>query len=114
MNLSLKQWLAILAGLAAFIAVSGTQLTEIAGPAGAKTITALAGLLSGGLNVVIAIIAGQASTVKEVAAMPGVETIKVNSQANSTLAAVAVDPAQSKVEAVSPAVEQTLTQKANG
>lgn len=50
----------------------------------------------------------QANTVKEVAAMPGVERISVNAQANPTLAQVATDPTQPKVGATAPEVRNVL------
>ena len=56
----------------------------------------------------------QAATVKEVAAMPGVERIAVNTQANPTLAAVATDANQPKVGAVSPDARAILQNIAKG
>lgn len=56
----------------------------------------------------------QANTIKEVAAMPGVERISVNSAANQTLAQVATDPAQAKVGAATPDLRSTLESTAKG
>jgi hypothetical protein len=42
-------------------------------------------------------LSGQASLVKDVRSMPGVEGIEINRQANSTLAVLAMDPAESKI-----------------
>ena len=44
------------------------------------------------------VISSQGSLVSDVQAMPGVEKIVVNEQANKTLAGMAVDSAQNKIE----------------
>jgi hypothetical protein len=62
------------------------------------------------LGVVLAFMTGQANAVKAVQAMPGVEKIVVNQQANAALATLAVDPTQTKIETVPadiPAVQAT-------
>lgn len=56
----------------------------------------------------------QANTIKEVAAMPGVERISVNRDANQTLAQVATDPTQAKVGAVTPDLRNVLESTAKG
>lgn len=55
----------------------------------------------------------QANTVKEVAAYPGVQKITVNEQANSTLAAIAIDPKADKI-APTPAALEAVTKTAEG
>lgn len=52
------------------------------------------------LSSVNAILGGQRSQIAAVQQMPGVEKIIVNSQANGTLATLAVDSAQDKIEAL--------------
>lgn len=80
------------------------------------TIKVVAGL--GIAQIVIGAVGGQLSTqgnlIKDVAAMPGVEKITVNPNANQTLAAAAVDPTQTKVGATSPDVRSTLIETAKG
>src|SRR6185437_2136156 len=41
--------------------------------------------------------AGQGQTVKDVLAMPGVDGLTVNKNANQTLASIAMDPTQDKI-----------------
>ena len=57
---------------------------------------------------------GWGGMVRDVAAMPGVESIKINSQANQTLASVAVDPEQPKVGATTPQTRDILQDTAKG
>jgi hypothetical protein len=63
-------------------------------------------------QIIVGAVSGQLSTqanlVKDVASMPGIDSIKVNAQANPTLASVATDPAQPKVGATSADVRSTL------
>lgn len=99
MNLNVKQILAILTATLAVLMVSTSQLTDLFGPTITKSITAGAGLVNMILSAWLAVLSSQGSTIRDVAAMPGVEKIQVNAQANQTLAAVATDPTQPKVGA---------------
>lgn len=69
-------------------------------------------------QIIVGAVGGQLSTqanlVKDVAAMPGVEKISVNANANSTLAAAATDADQPKVGPATPDVRATLIQTAKG
>jgi hypothetical protein len=69
-------------------------------------------------QIIVGAISGQLSTqanlVKDVSAMPGVDSIKVNAQASPALASVATDIAQPKVQATSPEVQATLINTAKG
>lgn len=112
MNLNINQVLAI--ALAVLSATSGaaTQLTD-AGLAVA-TVKMIVGLSGFGATIIAAVLAailGQAGLVKTVAAMPGVEAVTVNTQANQVLASVATDPLQDKVKPV-PGARPTLEAKA--
>lgn len=99
MNLTANQWLAIVLVVLGVLVASTAQLTDLFGPAITKTIVSVAGILVAILNGVIAVLTGQASQVKFVQDMPGVDKIVVNKKANTTLAQLAVDPAQDKIEA---------------
>ena len=115
-NLTTVQKIGLAIGVLGFLATAGTQLTDIFAPFGSlaplivKEIVSLSGLISGVLGIVLAFLTGQANAVKAVQAMPGVEKILVNEQANATLATLAVDTTQNKIEptpAAASAVQAT-------
>jgi hypothetical protein len=114
MNLTGKQILSIVAAVVSALMLATTQLTDIFGPSVAKSIVSVAALTNMILNSVVVALTGQATLVKDVAAMPGVEKITVNSGANQVLAAVASDPQVSKVGGTSASVQQVLIDKAKG
>jgi len=97
--MTLAKWLAIAVGACAVLSGSSAaaQLTQLFGGQLAGQIAAGAGLLGGLLAMPLAVLTGQAAQVKTVAAMPGVEEIKTNAQANETLKALKDDPAVPKV-----------------
>lgn len=97
MNLTNKQYLAIGMAILAFLSASSGQMTEFLGPEIAKGIASGSAFINGILAAVLAAITGQSSLVKDVQAMPGVQKIEVNSQANQTLASMAVDPSEDKI-----------------
>lgn len=98
MNLNINQVLSLILVVLGVFVASTAQLTDLFGPLVAKTIVSLSSLLMAMMSGALAIITGQSSQIKAVQAMPGVEKIVVNSQANSALATLAVDPAQAKIE----------------
>ena len=108
------QKLALTIGILGFVATGGTQLTDIFAPFGSmaplivKEIVSIAGFVSGVLGIVLTFTTGQGSQVKAVQDMPGVDKIVVNKQANATLATMAIDPAQEKIEAA-PGAEAAIT-----
>lgn len=99
-NLTFNQKIAIVLVILSVLTTSTVQMTELFGAPTAKLIATASGMLSTLMSGVLAVVTGQASLVKDVQAMPGVEKIVVNSQANKTLASVAVDPSNAKVEAL--------------
>lgn len=92
---------------------SVTQLTDIFGPQVAKYIVSFASLGNSIFGGIVTLISGQGSQIKNVLAMPGVERIDVNAQANTTLAAIAVDPAVDKI-APTPAAQESVQATAKG
>lgn len=80
-----------------------------------KGILAIATLGNGFLGGLVTMFGGQGSMIKTVAAMPGVEQIAVNAQANQTLAQIAtsVAPDSKKVEAT-PGAAAAVVQTARG
>lgn len=114
-NLNTKQVIAIIMAVLGVVAMASAQLVDMgASTAVAKSVTTAAGFVNTILAAVVAAISGQASMVKEVAAMPGVESIKVNDQANQVLAAVAVDPKIENVESIDKRTENVVQQTAKG
>lgn len=107
MNLTRNQILAIVIAFLGVLMASTAQLTDLFGPGATKTIQSTAGILNSVLASVLAVITGQSGIIKDASAMPGVEKITVNSQANSTLATLAVDPAQSKIAPI-PQAKQAV------
>ena len=111
------QKLALTIGILGFVGGASTQLTDILAPFGSvaptivKEIVSLAGFISGIFGIMLTFITGQAGQVKAVQAMPGVEAITVNEKANPALAALAVDPAQEKIDAI-PAAAAIVAQTA--
>lgn len=114
MNLNRNQVIAIVITILAVLMASTAQLTELFGSTAARSIISAAGLLNGILSGVLAVITGQAGMVRDVAAMPGVEKIAVNTNANPTLAAVATDPLQPKVGGVTAQTQNALEAIAKG
>ena len=110
MNLNGKQIISIIGAIVSALMIATSQLTDLFGPGVAKTIVSAAALSNMILSAVMIQLTGQGTMLKDVAAMPGVENIKVNASANSTLAVLAMDPAQDKIsptQAAMAAVTQT-------
>lgn len=107
-NLNGKQIIAILAAVLSVLMVSTAQLTDLFGAQMAKTIVSIAGLVNTILTSVIAVLTTQAQQVKDVLAMPGVEKIDVNAQANKTLATIAVDPTVDKIAPTRAAIDEVV------
>lgn len=114
MTINLKQALAILIAVLAVLMISSANLTDLFGADLARKIVSAAAILNGICGGTLAIITGQAGTVKDVLAMPGVESIKVNAQASQALAQIATDPEQPKIGANSAATQATLQETAKG
>lgn len=90
------------------VLIAGTgQLTVLFGPLVTSYIVSAAGLAVAGVSGVGSIVTGQGQQVQAVQDMPGVEKIVVNKNANATLATMAVDPAQDKIEAT-PAAQAAV------
>lgn len=113
MNLTPLQIIGIVLAVNGALTGATAQLTDLFGTVIAKDIVSLASLVSAILGGIITSISGQASQIKNVLAMPGVENINVNGQANLTLAAMAVDPSIDRIAPTSAAM-QTVTETAKG
>ena len=98
MNLTLSQKFQITLCLLGVLLAGTGQLTILFGQTATSYIVSASGLLVAAVSGVGAIVTGQGSQIAAVQAMPGVEKIVVNKQANSTLATMAVDQSQLKIE----------------
>lgn len=99
MNLNRGQYLSIAIAILGVLVASTSQLTDLFGPKITKDIVSAASMLMSLMSSVGIVLQGQGSQISAVQAMPGVEKITVNSQANSTLATMAVDPTNAKIQA---------------
>lgn len=108
LNLTPLQIIGIVLAINGGLIGATAQLTDLFGPMVAKDIVSIASLGNLILGGIITAISGQASQIKNVLAMPGVERISVNSQANAALATIAVDPTANKI-APTPAALQEVT-----
>jgi hypothetical protein len=112
-NVTPLQWMGV-AILANGVLTGGVnELTDLFGAGITKHIVSIASLGNSFVGGLITMFSGQGAQIRNVAAMPGVESIKVNSQANTTLAQIAVsaDPALAKVEPT-PAADAAVTKTA--
>lgn len=113
------QKMAIAIAVFSFVGGASAQLTPIFSPLGPEgpiivsIIVSLCGFVGGVLGVIVGVMTGQAAQISAVQAMPGVQNISVNKDANSTLAALAVDPTQSKIS-IQPGAEAAVQQTAKG
>lgn len=107
MNLNRGQVLSIIIVVLGVLVASTSQLTDLVGPMVTKDIVSGSTLLMSILAGVNSILQGQGSQIAAVQAMPGVDKIVVNEKANSTLATMAVDPSQNKIEAT-PQAERAV------
>lgn len=79
--------------------VSTAQLTDILGPSAAKTITSLAAMLNSILGGFMTVLTTDNAAIQDAANTKGVESIQINKSAPQSLAAMAIDPANEKIEA---------------
>lgn len=113
LNIQPKQWLQIIGGSIGGLITAAALFNPIFGEALALKIVAGLGMLNIIINSISTALSGQAALVKDVAAMPGVEKITINAEANPTLAAVAVDPNVDKVAPIRQDMD-VVTQTARG
>lgn len=111
MNLNGTQIILIIIAVLSALSGATAQLTDVFGTGVAHMIVSASGLLSTIMTSILVPLTGQTAQLKAVQAMPGVEAIQVNAKANPTLAGLAVDPAQDKIEAA-PGAEQAVKKAA--
>ncbi len=106
MNLNQNQIIAIIIAVLSVLAGSTAQLTDLFGSGVAKTIISVATLGNTVLSSVLAVVSSQGSVIKQVLAMPGIQHVDVNAQANSTVATLAMDSAVDKISPTPAAATQ--------
>jgi len=87
------QWLGIILIINGALIGSAAQLTDLFGPGAVRIIVAICSIGNSVVGGVITFLTGQGNMVRTVAAMPGVDSVNVNSEANKTLAQLAVSGA---------------------
>jgi hypothetical protein len=88
---------------------SVNEMTDLFGAVWAKHVISLAVIgsgICGGFVTMFGRAPDQASQVRSVLAMPGVEKIDINGLANATLATMAIDPAQNKIAPTPAAMDK--------
>lgn len=113
MNLTRNQLIGILTVVLSACVASTTYFTDTFGANVAHIIVGTAAFLNMVVGGIATILGAQSQQVRDVAAMPGIEKIQVNAQANQTLASIAVDTTQSKV-AATPQAAPTVAATARG
>jgi hypothetical protein len=113
LNLTPLQWIGIVLIVNGVVTGSVNELTDLLGATWAHHAVSLATIGSGICGGLVTMFGGQGAQIRNVAAMPGVEAIRVNAQANSTLASIAVDTTQSKVTPL-PEAKRTVEAVAQG
>lgn len=114
MNVTRNQWFAIIGVILSALMTSTAFLTDTFGASMAHAIIGGAGFVNMVLSGITVILTGQGQQVRDVAAMPGVDSIKINQQANTALAQVATDAAQPKIAATDPQTRDVLKETAKG
>jgi len=112
-GITFLQWLGIALIIDGTLTSSLNELTDMFGSVWAHHIVSLTSILSSIAGGMVTMFGGQAAMIRNVAGMPGVDAIKVNAQANQTLATIAVDHTTPKVE-VLPEAKIAVAQAARG
>jgi len=117
LNLTPLQIIGIVLAVNGALTGATAQLTDLFGAIVAKDIVSVASLGSAILGGVITAMSGQATQMRNVAAIQGDDgkpavRISVNANAAPAVASVALDPTQPNVGATTPAVREVLIAKA--
>jgi len=108
LNITSKQWFQIISGIISGLITGAALFNPLFGETLALQIVSVLGISNIVLSSIGTTLSGQGNLVRDVAAMPGVERVSVNASASSTLASVALDPAEKKVGATTPDVRESL------
>jgi hypothetical protein len=113
-SITSKQWFQIVSGIISGLITGAALMQTLFGQDLTIKIVAGLGIANIILSSVGATLSGPdspATQIKNVAALPGVEQIRVNASATNGVAAAAIDPAQPKVGAITPEVRAALIAK---
>ena len=113
-SITSKQWFQIVSGINGGLITGAALLQTLFGQDITLKIVAVLGIIGIIINSVGAVLSGPdspATQIKNVAALPGVEQIRVNASATNGVAAAAIDPTQPKVGATTPEVRAALIAK---
>lgn len=112
MNWTSKQWFQIISGINGGLITGAALLQTLFGQDLTLKIVAALGIIGIIINSVGTALSGndsQATQIRNVAAIPGVERVVINTSAPASVAAVALDPSQKNVGASSPDARAALT-----
>jgi hypothetical protein len=113
-SITSKQWFQIISGVNGGLITGAALLQTLFGQDLTLKIVAVLGIIGIIINSVGTALSGQGNLVKDVLAMPGVDKINVNAQANQTLASIAVDPHVDNIGPIPSAANQVeATAKGN-
>jgi hypothetical protein len=110
-SITSKQWFQIVSGINGGLITGAALLQTLFGQDLTLKIVAVLGIIGIIINSVGTVISGpdsQDTQVRNVLAMPGVQSMGVNAKAAPELAALAIDPAQPKIGAIDAATRTTL------
>lgn len=114
-NITTLQWIGIIILFNSTLLGGAGQLGDLAlGPVAVKAILAAATLGNGFLGGLVTMFGGAATQLRTVAALDGVEPIKINAQAAPSLAAAATDKAQPNIGAAASTTPSELRDIAKG
>lgn len=105
MNLNRGQLLSLGVAVLGVLVASTAQLNDLFGPGITKTIVSLSTLSMSIMSSINMALQGTSSQLAAVQDLPGVEKIVVNAKAGATLATMAVDPTNPKIEATAAATD---------
>jgi hypothetical protein len=111
-NLTVLQWIGIVLLVNSVLTSSTNEMKDLLGAVWATHAVSLATIGSGICGGLVTMFGGISSQASNVAALPGVDRILVNRNANATLSALAVDHDQPKIGPAKPEDRAVLVETA--
>ena len=113
-SLTTLQWLGVTLVINGALIGSTAQLTDLMGAHWAHIIVSVCSLGNSVLGGIVTMFSGQGTQIQNVKAMPGIEKIDVNAQANPVLAKIAMDPNEDKISPTPAAQAQVAATAKSG